>query len=74
MIQTRGSDGSDINVKTVDESNEISVNVKAGEGSLKANKRAVDIGDSDIYIFINFISETMFVPYKFSSKTYKGGK
>lgn len=72
MIQTRGSDGSDINVKTVGESNEVSVNVKAGEGSLKANKRAVDIGDSDIYIFINFISETTFIPYKFSSKDIQG--
>ena len=68
MIQTRGSDGSDIQVKMVDNDDEISVNVKSGEGSLKANKRAVDIGDSDTYIFIRFISETMFVPYKFSQR------
>ena len=68
MIQTRGSDGSDIQVMMVGDSDELSINVKAGEGSLKANKRAVDIGDSDIYIFIRFISPSQFIPYKFSQR------
>jgi len=66
MIQMRGSDGQDLAVKMVGNNDEISVNVKAVEGSLKANKRAVDISDCDIYIFIKFISDTMFVPYKFT--------
>ena len=68
MIQGRGSDGSDIDVKMANKDEHFSINVKAGEGSLKANKRAVDIGNSDIYIFIRFISETTFVPYKFSQR------
>ena len=68
MIQSRGSDGQDIAVKMVGETDEISVNVKAVEGSLKANKRAVDVSDCDIYIFIRFISETTFVPYKFTQR------
>lgn len=68
MIQMRGSDGQDLAVKMVGNDDEISVNVKAVEGSLKANKRAVDISDCDIYIFIKFISDTMFVPYKFTQR------
>jgi hypothetical protein len=68
LIQARGSDGSDIKVMVSGDSEPVEINVKSGEGSLKANKRAVDIGTSDVFIFINFISETMFVPYKFSVK------
>ena len=68
MIQSRGSDGQDMAVKMVGGMHDISVNVKAVEGSLKANKRAVDISDCDIYIFIRFISETTFVPYKFTQR------
>ena len=63
MIQTRGSDGSDLDVKMVGKDEKVLVNVKSGEGSLKANKRAVDIGGSDLYVFIRFISPTLFVPY-----------
>lgn len=68
MIQSRGRNGQDIAVKMVGETDEISVNVKSVEGSLKANKRAVDISDCDFYLFIRFISETTFVPYKFTQR------
>jgi len=68
MIQTRGSDGSDIEVHMVDTPEDLKVNVKSGEGTLKANKRAVDIGDCNMYIFIQFLSENTFAPYKFSQE------
>ena len=68
MIQTRGSDGSDIEVRMVDTPEDLKVNVKSGEGTLKANKRAVDIGDCNMYIFIQFLSENTFAPYKFSQE------
>lgn len=60
FIMPRGKDGYDVEVKHVDYTNPLTINVKACEGALKVNCGALSRSEVDFYLFLRFTGPSQF--------------